>query len=81
MDRTLMDVDEILLRAKLRRERRLAAVMRAQGAFPTPETWRTLDLVHEATHLIDRLERIRGAMEDHRIAALYRERYPEEAWA
>lgn len=80
MDRTLDDIGEILLRAKLRRERRLLAVMRAQGAFPTPETWRTLDLVHEATHLIDRLEGIRDAMEDHRIAALARERYPEALW-
>ena len=58
------DLDDTLMRARLRRERRLRIVMSYMGAFPSPQTWRALDLVHEATHLIDRLESRRSAVED-----------------
>lgn len=62
--RSAGDIDYTLLRARLRRERRLRIVMSYMGAFPSPQTWRALDLVHEATHLIDRLERVRSDRED-----------------
>lgn len=62
--RSSEDIDNLIMAARLRRERRLRVVMGFAGAFPTPATWRTLDLVHEATRLIDRLERRRADMED-----------------
>lgn len=62
--RTTEDLGVTILRARLRRERRLAPVMQAQGGFPTPSLWRTLDLVHEATYLVDRLESRRSDIED-----------------
>jgi hypothetical protein len=65
---TTDEIEDVLLRARLRRERRLTAVMRARGAFPTPATWRTLDLVHEATGLIDRLEDRAAAIADHDLS-------------
>ena len=65
---TTDEIEDTLLRARLRRERRLAAVMRATRSFPTPATWRTLDLVHEATNLIDRLEDRADAIADHELS-------------
>lgn len=47
----------IVKRADARRDRRLRAVRTAQEGFPNAALWRSLDLVHEATYLIDRLER------------------------
>jgi hypothetical protein len=55
--RSSEDMEAILYAAHVRRDRRLREVMRMQGGFPTPEIWRTLDLAHEATYLIDRLEK------------------------
>lgn len=62
--RSSEDMDTILMRARLRRERRLVPVTAAMGWFPTPAMWRKLDLVHEATHLVDRLESRRSDIED-----------------
>ena len=62
--RSSEDFDTILVRARLRRERRLAPVVAAQGWFPTADLWTKLDLVHEATYLIDRLERVQRDRED-----------------
>ena len=68
------DLDDTLMRARLRRERRLRIVMSYMGAFPSPQTWRALDLVHEATHLIDRLESRRSDIEDAAAEAQWVER-------
>ena len=65
------DLDYVLLRARLRRERRLRIVMAYTNGFPTTATWRALDLVHEATHLIDRLESRRSDIEDAAAEAAY----------
>ena len=62
---TSEELEEIILRAQLRRERRLRVVMQAQGYFPNAATWRTLDLVHEATRLIDKLEDRAADAADH----------------
>lgn len=72
--RSADDLDATILRARLRRERRLVPVIRAQGAFPTPAVWRTLDLVHEATYLVDRLESRRSDIEDAAAEAQWMER-------
>jgi len=53
------DIDALLVTAWLRRERRLAAFAALRDGFPTPAYWRALDLVHEASRLIDSLERRR----------------------
>ena len=58
------DLNTLIMRARLRRERRLAPVVAAQGWFPNAALWNKLDLVHEATYLIDRLEARRSTLED-----------------
>ena len=73
--RSAGDLDYTLLRARLRRERRLRIVMSYMGAFPSPQTWRALDLVHESTHLIDRLESRRSDIEDAAAEAQWESRF------
>jgi hypothetical protein len=61
---TTDEIEDVLLRARLRRERRLAAVMALRDGFPRPAVWRALDLVHEATRLIDNLDTHAAAIAD-----------------
>ena len=68
------DLNALLAAARIRRERRLREVVRHQVGFPSPATWRALDLVHEATHLIDRLESRRSDIEDAAAEAQWMER-------
>lgn len=59
------DIDLTIMQARLRRERRLRAVMaHTRTGYLGPTTWQKLDLVHEATRLINHLEAKRSAMED-----------------
>lgn len=69
------DYAAILARAEQRRERRMVEVGRLTGWFPTPELWRTLDLAHEATYLIDRLESRREAAHDSAAEAQWEDRF------
>jgi hypothetical protein len=55
--RTEIDIAIVLLRARLRRERRLRAFMPWAGApVYNPTAMRRLDELHEATHLVANLE-------------------------
>lgn len=68
--RTVEDVADTWLRARLRRERRLRAYMAVKD-WPTHAMWRALDLLHEATNLVDKLEEKMADTQD---------RAAEQAW-
>jgi hypothetical protein len=66
-----------LLRARLRRERRLRDAAAVAALWPRPEAMRAIDLTHEATRSVDRLEKhLWNVREDARIDALLR----RETW-
>lgn len=68
--RTVEDMADTWLRARLRRERRLRAYMAVKD-WPTKAMWRALDLLHEATNLVDKLEEKMADTQD---------RAAEQAW-